>query len=112
MSIKIGENQISEIIIHRKENRGYYTFLSNKIEDDKWDVFPIIVGFKKGIEIEDGTKIKIIDAFLTFFRKEPIEGKEKGEGVHKLMILEYEVVSKKQPSESQISEITDDDLPF
>lgn len=112
MSIKVGENQISEMIIHRKENRGHYTFLSNKVEDDKWDNFPIGVGFRKGVEVDDGTKIKVKDGFMTFYRKDPVEGEERGQGVVKLMILDYEVVSKKQAEEFPIAEITDDDLPF
>lgn len=112
MSIKVGENQISEMIIHRKENRGHYTFLSNKVEDDKWDTYPINVGFKKGVELEDGTKIKVTDGFITFYRKEPVEGEERGQGVVKLMVLDYEIVERKETNESLMSEITDDDLPF
>lgn len=88
-----------EVMIFRSE-RGYSTTISNKKEDGTYENMYLTVNFKKGIEIENKTKINIINGFLTFYTNNA------GNKIPKLVITEFG--SEGQPE----YEMTQDDLPF
>lgn len=137
MGIRIGENQITEITI-RKHNNGYYTIVSKRLEDNSFDNSFVGIKFRKGVELEDRTRIRVIEGFLSFWRnkletKEMItvtkrdgtttEVEKKGDPHLEFMILDYEIIPRSERNNSQqddtISDaedtfvpISDDDLPF
>lgn len=67
-----------------KNDRGYSTTISNKKEDGTYENMFITVNFRKGIELENKTKINILDSFLTFYKTR--EGLSK----IKLVIMDFE----------------------
>ncbi len=103
-------NVTGEIFIKKTEKGVYYTnTATKKLEDEKYDYAPILVGFKKGVELEDFTKIKVTNAFLTHFRTNDDTFR------NKIMVLDFEVLSEgksKAVADNGFAEVTDDDLPF
>ena len=108
-------------IIFRKDYNGkpsYSLGLSKKDKDGKFINGYIKVNFKKGTDLKNKTKIKIINSWLDFY-------KDGDKTIPTLFINEYEIVSEPEEEnpykemntkvESDIGkqiEITDDDLPF
>ena len=83
-----------------KNDKGYYeTSISNKKEDGTYENMYVSVNFKKGLEVENKTKINILDGFISFFKTK--EGLPK----IKLVILSFEKV------ESDML-LDNSDLPF
>jgi hypothetical protein len=133
MGIRIGENQKTEITV-RKHGTGYYTTVARKLEDGTYDNAFVSVSFRKGVELEDRTRIKVNDGFLSFWRKTPEtkemititrkdgtteEVEKKGDPIYTFMILDYEVLHKydrtdlKQEEEKEeYTPVSDDELPF
>lgn len=103
-------NITGEVIIKKSEKGAYYTNTSTKkLEDEKYDYAPILVGFKKGVELADFSKIKITNGFLTHFRMDDDTFR------NKIIVLEYEILSEgksKTVADNGFAEVTDDDLPF
>lgn len=56
-----------EVIIFKNEQGNYSTSISNKKEDGTYENMYIAVNFRKGIEVENKTKINIKDGFLSFY---------------------------------------------
>jgi len=75
-----GEN----VMIFKNENGRYTTSISNKKEDGSYENAYLQVQFRKGVELENKTKINIKDAFLTFFRT------QEGNAVYKIVVLDFE----------------------
>ncbi len=44
-----------QVIFKNKNNTGYYTTTSNKLEDGTYEKNFITVGFRKGVEVENFT---------------------------------------------------------
>lgn len=103
-------NVTGEIFIKKTEKGVYYTnTATKKLEDDKYDYAPILVGFKKGIELTSFTKIKITNGFLTHFKTQDDAVR------NKIIVLDFEVISEgkdKAVADNGFAEVTDDDLPF
>ena len=125
-----------------KDDRGVYkTTLvstdSNKETGEEEKIFmKINVGFKKGVEVKNKTKINITNGFITFFRIDTGEVREDGKPDYKyfpkLVIMDFEVIEDgidevysskpKKASESNFSNDTfggyypdtysEDTLPF
>ncbi len=90
-----------------KDDRGVYktTLVStdiNKETGEEEKIFmKINVGFKKGFEIKNKTKINITDGFITFFRIETGEVDEDGnlkrpiyKYFPKLVIMDFEIIEE------------------
>ena len=85
-----------------KDDRGVYkTTLvntdTNKETGEEEKIFmKINVGFKKGFEVKNKTKINITNGFITFFRIDTREVKEDGKTDYKyfpkLVIMDFEIV--------------------
>ena len=84
-----------------KDDRGIYkTTLATKVIDENGEEKTIFtkvnVGFKKGVEVKNKTKINITNGFLTFFRIPTEETREDGTTINKdflkIVILDFEVI--------------------
>jgi len=74
---------------------------NNELQEDgkeKERFMRIIVGFKKGVEIKNMTKINVTDGFITFFRISTGETTVSGEPIYKkfpkLMIMDFEILEE------------------
>lgn len=101
MSLRItGEN----ITIFKNEKGFYSTGISNKNMDGSYENTYMTVQFKKGVELENKTKINITNAFLTFWKGQD------GKPVFKIVVLEFT-----QPGDAKEDTTTtfdNTDLPF
>lgn len=99
MGIKISGN-----IYVFKNDYGYTTSISNKKEDGTYENMSIQVNFRKGVEIENKTKINITDGFLSFYKTKNDEKRLK------LVVMDFE--TDELPF-TDVVEINEDlDLPF
>lgn len=99
MSLRItGENYV-----WKNEKGNYSMSVSNKQMDGSWINASIPVQFKKGVELENKTKINITDAFLTFWKGQD------GKANFKIMVLEFSQVGDAKEENTNFSS---DDLPF
>ena len=99
-----------ETMIFRND-KGYSTTISNRTEDGSYENMFISVNFKKGIEIENKTKINITDGFLSFYKTK--DGLPK----IKLVVMDFESDNYEQEEREAIQNesnynLNDDDLPF
>ena len=104
-------------IIFRNDYNGkpiYSIGLSKKKKDGNYENGYMTVNFKEGTDIQNKSKIKIKNAWLSFYKKED-------KTIPTIFINEYELVGEPKPKETELSvktetqsqfEITDDDLPF
>jgi hypothetical protein len=84
-----------------KNDIGYSTSISNKKEDGTYENMSISVNFRKGVELENKTKINITDGFLSFYKTKNDEKRLK------LVVMDYET------NEIPFKETDEDlDLPF
>lgn len=107
-----------QMIFKNKKNTGYYTTTNNKLEDGTFDKNFITVGFRKGVEIDNFTKINIKDGFLTHYAYQ----NEEGETIKnfKLMVMDFDILetysnngNSGNTNNNEMSDIyPDDDLPF
>ena len=67
-----------------KNDIGYSTSVSNKKEDGTYENMSISVNFRKGVELENKTKINITDGFLSFYRTKNDEKRLK------LVVMDFE----------------------
>lgn len=109
---------IGEIMVFKNRNgNGYYTTTNNKQEDGTFDKNFITVGFKKGVEVENFTKIDIKDAFLTHYSFEDENGKIQKK--FKIMVMDFGIIqtyssSNQNNADNEMADIypDDDGLPF
>lgn len=113
------------------ENIYYKMGLSNKDKDGNYINGYIPVQFRRGIELENKTKIYLKKAWLTFYlKKESINGVDKNITVPYVFVSEFEKVEeviagskekdivKEEAAEDPFKDLgneitfTDDDLPF
>ena len=106
-----------QVIFKNKNNTGYYTTTSNKLEDGTYDKNFITVGFRKGVELDNLTKINIKNGFLTHYSYQ----NEDGETIKKfkIMVMDFDVIetysnnNTENTTSDEMSDIyPDDDLPF
>ncbi len=100
-----------ETTIFKNENGSYSTSISNKKQDGTYEYMSISVTLKKGTEIENKTKINILDGFLSFYKTK--EGMPK----LKLIIMDFEYLMvdalKIMKGEDNFVTVEDtDELPF
>ncbi len=95
-----GEN----VMIFKNENGRYTTSISNKKEDGSYENAYLQVQFRKGVELENKTRINIKDGFLTFFRT------QEGNTVYKIVVLDFE--QEGEVKEPEVSYADNDSLPF
>lgn len=95
MSIQV----IGQVTILKDDKNRYRIGISNKeIKDgEEQTIFMrVTVGFKKGIEVKNKTKIDIKNGFLTFFRIETGNLKEDGtperKDFPKIMIMDFDII--------------------
>ena len=100
MSIRI----TGETTVFKNEKGFYSTGISNKLMDGTYDNAYINVQFKKGIELENKTKINITNGFLTFWKGQD------GKPVLKIVVLEF--VQPGDAAEDTTSALDSSDLPF
>ena len=119
-----------------KDDRGVYkTTLVNKELGDNGDevknFMQIIVGFRKGVELKNKSKIEITDGFMSFFKVKSKEIDENGDVIYrkypKLIVLDFKLIEEGIDEPFQYSKVTNkkdntfnysdfdvnaDDLPF
>lgn len=91
--------QITGQAVIFKNDKGYYSMtISNKKEDNTYENMYITTNFKKGVELENKTKINIKNGFLSFYTNKD------NNKILKVVITEFEIIEE--------NTVTDDDLPF
>lgn len=94
-----------ETLIWKSEKGAYSTTISNKNMDGSYDNAYITVQFKKGVELENKTKINITNGFLTFYRN----ANDNNKPVFKIMVLEF---TQEGDAKEETSSFESDPLPF
>lgn len=101
----MGLKVTGSIMVFKNEKGNYNTTVSNKLPDGTYQNAPIMLQFRKGVELENKTRIDIKDSFLTFFKT------QEGNNVYKLVVLDFEQEGDaKEPETSYAT--SPDDLPF
>lgn len=86
-----------------KNDKGTYklSVMNKETQEDgteKNTFMPINVGFRKGVEVKNKTKIDIKDAFLTFFKIDTGTTTEDGRPIYKkfpkIMIMDFDVLEE------------------
>lgn len=95
MSLKV----TGETFIFKNDKGAYSTSISKKNEDGTYENMRISVNFRKGIELENKTKINVTNGFLSFWKN------NQGLPQLKLVVLEFE-------TQTNENEEYRDDLPF
>ena len=108
---------IGETMIFRKDHEysngtfaTYSTGISRKQEDGSYKNKYKEVKFRKGVSIPDKTIINIKDGFLTFREYMAPGGDMKD--VEYIMVLDFEIVSGKEPEHTGFTQLQDEELPF
>lgn len=81
-------------------DKSFSTSISNKKEDGTYDNMFIAVNFRKGVSVENKSKINVTNGFLSFYKTKD------GLAKPKIVIMEFEG----QNSNNEVTE--EDDLPF
>ena len=79
------------------------TTISNKKEDGTYKNMYLAVNFRKGTEIENKTKINILDSFMSFYKD------KNGLSRLKIVVMEFERVGQALNNETVLGP---DELPF
>lgn len=109
------------VMIFRRDRDGkinYVVGLSKKNEEGEYDRAYFPIRFKRGIEIENKTKILLINAFLTFDNWTDAEGNNKT--FTYIMCTSYQLADEEEPKpksgntsfKADEIELSDDDFPF
>ena len=116
------ENYIVMVFVKEFDNRKIYNIgLSKKNKDGGYDSGYIQARFKKDVELENKTRIKVKESWLSFNTNE-------GKTFPFVFINDFEILAETKPKEAdpykeigesikteanfEQIEITDDDLPF
>lgn len=102
MSIRIK----GEALIFKNEKGLYSTGISNKLQDGTYENSYIGVQFKKGVELENKTRITIDDAFLSFYKN------QEGKPIFKIVVLDFTQYGDVKEEEFATSQAADSSLPF
>lgn len=95
-------NITGEMTIFKTDKGIHKLFVKNEeILDDgttKPNFMSVNVGFKKGIDVKNRTRIKVSDAFLSFFKIDTNEVDNKGNKIYrkypKIMIIDFEILEE------------------
>lgn len=95
-------NIIGQATILKDDKGTYKIAIANKEMQENGEEQTIFmrinVGFRKGIEIKNKTKINITNGFLTFFRIDTGEVYEDGTPIYrkfpKIMVMDFEVIEE------------------
>lgn len=102
MSINVtGKN----VTIFKNDKGMYSTGVSFKNMDGSYENAYISVQFKKGVDLENKTKIDITNAFLSFYRN------QEGKPVFKIVVLEFTQYGDVKEEENA-PYANNNDLPF
>ena len=104
------ENLKNKMIFRRDNDYGsfYSIGLSKKNEDGSYENGYLDVRFKKGIELENKTKININESWLSFYKK---NNGEYDTTVPYIFINDFEIVDS-DSEETPDTDFDDSDLPF
>ena len=104
------ENLKNKMIFRRDNDYGsfYSIGLSKKNEDGSYENGYLDVRFKKGIELENKTKININESWLSFYKK---NNGEYDTTVPYIFINDFEIVDG-DSEETPDTDFDDSDLPF
>lgn len=99
--------------IFRNDYNGktfYSATISKKLQDGEWDNTTINIQFPKSVDLENGTKIDITKAWLTFYLKEK-------KPVFYIMCTEFTIEDGAEPKREPtipegFAEIMDSEVPF
>lgn len=104
----------------RKDERGVcktvttQKFIEETTGEEKTDFMNILVGFRKGIEVKNKSRIKVLDAFLTHIRFVTEELNENGnpiiKRIPKIMIMDFEVVEEGIDENEQVRIYTNESI--
>lgn len=90
-----------------KNDKGFYsTGISNKLMDGSYDNAYISVQFKRGIEVENKSKINIKNGFLSFWKGQD------GKPSFKIIVLDFTTDGDAKEDTMSTTNYTPDDLPF
>ncbi len=89
-----------------KNDKGYSTSISSKKEDGSYENMFIAVNFKKGVEVENKTKINITNGFLSFYKTKD------GLAKPKIVVMEYEIANDTTTQATDFELDSQDQLPF
>lgn len=92
-----------ETMIFKNQNGSYSTTISNKKEDGTYENMYLAVNFRKGTEIENKTKINILDSFMSFYKD------KNGLPRLKIVVMEFEREGQAPNNETVLGP---DELPF
>lgn len=103
-----------ETMIFRNEKGFYSTSISkgrkNAEGKTEYDNTYINVGFKKGVDIPNKTKINIINGWLTF---DKYEKDGNSTSYFKIFVSDYEIVGENSTTNNEVfGADNEDDLPF
>lgn len=89
-----------------KNDKGYSTSVSNKKEDGSYENMFIAVNFKKGVGVENKTKINITNGFLSFYKTKD------GLAKPKIVVMEFETTSNTTTQATDFELNSQSELPF
>lgn len=95
-----------ETMIFKNDKGNYSTSVSNKKEDGNYENMYISVNFKKGVEVENKTKINITNSFLSFYRTKD------GLAKPKIVVMEFETANNTTTQATDFELDSQDELPF
>lgn len=95
-----------ETMIFKNDKGNYSTSISNRKEDGSYENMFIAVNFKKGVELENKTKINITNAFLSFYKTKD------GLAKPKIVVMEFEGTNNTTTQATDFEITSDDELPF
>lgn len=87
-------------------DKGYSTTVSNKKEDGTYDNMFVAVNLKRGVVVENKTKIDIIDGFLSFYKTKD------GLAKPKIVVMDFNIKSNPETTNNDFEISSNSDLPF
>jgi len=111
----LNTNITGETMIFR-DDKGkfprYQTSIGKKLPDGTYDNAYIELKFKKGVELENKTKINITNGFLTFYQYTPKDSKYKVT-VWQLFVLDFDTDSQERPQNPETEfQALNESVPF
>lgn len=89
-----------------KNDKGYSTSVSNKKEDGSYENMFVAVNFKRGVDIDNKTKINIINGFPSFYKTKD------GLAKPKIVVIEFETLNNSTTQATDFELNSQEELPF
>lgn len=96
------------VIFKNRNGNGYYTTTNDKKEDGTFDKNYITVGFRRGVELDNFTKIYIKDGFLTHYSFEDENGNIQKR--FKIMVMDFDIVETYSNNNNTTESTTNDEM--